>query len=123
MTPGGYHSFEHRWALAQAFRFHAQIGPARIEARIHALAARLKSGLAAIPRVRLITPRSASVSAGLVCFEVPGVPPAAIVEALRRQRIIATTTPYNPTYARLGPGIVNTAAEIDRAVATIRRSV
>jgi hypothetical protein len=22
MTPGGFHSFEHRWALAEAFRFH-----------------------------------------------------------------------------------------------------
>src|SRR6185436_20026490 len=25
MTPGGFHSFEHRWALAEAFRFHLHI--------------------------------------------------------------------------------------------------
>ena len=36
MTPGGFHSFEHRWALADAFRFHAGIGKARIAKRIHA---------------------------------------------------------------------------------------
>ena len=28
MTPGGFHSFEHRWALAEAFRFHQRIGKA-----------------------------------------------------------------------------------------------
>src|SRR5215207_9582425 len=26
MTPGGYHSFEHRWALAEAFQLHLDIG-------------------------------------------------------------------------------------------------
>src|SRR5205823_6716832 len=34
MTPGGFHSFEHRWALADAFRFHGGIGKARIAKRI-----------------------------------------------------------------------------------------
>ena len=48
-TPGGYHSFEHRWALADAFKLHAKIGPERIQARIHALATRLKDGLADTP--------------------------------------------------------------------------
>jgi hypothetical protein len=24
MTPGGFHAFEHRWALTEAFRFHMQ---------------------------------------------------------------------------------------------------
>jgi isopenicillin-N epimerase len=36
MTPGGFHSFEHRWALAEAFRLHMRIGKARVERRIHA---------------------------------------------------------------------------------------
>ena len=34
MTPGGFHSFEHRWALAQAFEHHAALGgPPRWRAR------------------------------------------------------------------------------------------
>ena len=28
LTPGGYHAFEHRWALDQAFAFHQRIGRA-----------------------------------------------------------------------------------------------
>src|SRR5262249_25834502 len=37
MTPGGFHSFEHRWALEPAFRFHLALGKARVAARIHEL--------------------------------------------------------------------------------------
>jgi isopenicillin-N epimerase len=36
-SPGGFHSYEHRWALAEAFRFHRKIGKARVTARIHEL--------------------------------------------------------------------------------------
>ena len=42
MTPGGFHSFEHRWAVGEAFRFHQAIGKARIAERIHALNDQLK---------------------------------------------------------------------------------
>ncbi|PBQ00464.1 aminotransferase, partial [Pseudomonas congelans] len=37
MTPGGYHSFEHRWALNEAFKLHLQLGKADVQARIHQL--------------------------------------------------------------------------------------
>ena len=120
MTPGGFHSFEHRWALGAAFRFHLRIGKRRVDARVHALARQLKDGLAALPRVTVITPRADAVSAGLVCFQVAGVPPAEVVRRLRERRIVATVTPYNPPYARLGPSIVNTPQEIRRALAAIR---
>ncbi len=123
MTPGGFHSFEHRWALAQAFRFHLRIGEGRVERRVHGLARQFKEGLATIPGVRVITPRTDAVSAGLVCFEVRGLAPAAVVARLREKRIVATQTPYNPSYARVGPGIVNTSDEIARALAAIRALV
>ena len=45
LTPGGFHSFEHRWALSEAFRFHEAIGRGRVEARIRTLVSRLQSGL------------------------------------------------------------------------------
>jgi selenocysteine lyase/cysteine desulfurase len=119
-TPGGFHSFEHRWALAEAFRFHQSIGKAKVEARIHSLARRLKKGLAAIEHVTLKTPLSDSLSAGIVCFTVDGLSPTAVVAALRRKHVIATVTPYSPSYARLAPGLVNTPAEVDRVLDAIR---
>jgi isopenicillin-N epimerase len=120
MTPGGFHSFEHRWALAEAFRFHQRIGKARVAVRTHALNRRFKSGLAAMRHVISHTPQSDALSAGLVCFEVRGVPPEQVVDRLLARRIVATVTPYSPAYARVAPSILNTPAEIDRALRAIR---
>jgi selenocysteine lyase/cysteine desulfurase len=119
-TPGGYHSFEHRWALAQGFAFQRWIGKARVQARTHALNARFKAGLAAMSHVRLYTPRAERLSAGIVCFDVRGLTPPDVVARLRARRIIATVTPYVPSYARISPSIVNTPADVDRALAAIR---
>jgi selenocysteine lyase/cysteine desulfurase len=116
MTPGGFHSFEHRWALDEAFRFHQRIGRARIAARTHALNTRFKRGAAAMRHVILRTPRSASLSAGLVCFEVRGVPPQEVVDRLLGRGIVATVTPYAESYARVAPSVLNTPAEVDRAL-------
>jgi selenocysteine lyase/cysteine desulfurase len=120
MTPGGFHSFEHRWALAEAFRLHLRIGKGRVERRIHALNRRLKRGLASMSHVTLVTPQSDALSAGLVCFSVDRLSPDAVVAALRRRRIVATVTPYSPSYARLAPGLLNTTADVDRALRAIR---
>ena len=119
-TPGGFHSFEHRWALAEAFQFHLAIGKAVAESRIHWLTRQLKSGLAEIPYVTLKTPLADSISAGIVCFTVTGMSPTAVVTALRRKRVIATTTPYSPSYARLAPGLVNTPDEVVRVLEAVR---
>jgi selenocysteine lyase/cysteine desulfurase len=119
MTPGGFHSFEHRWALAEAFRFHQRMGKDRVAARIHMLARRLKRGLEELGHVTLHTPAADSLSAGIVCFEVDRLSPDAVVSALARRRIVATVTPYSPPYARLAPAVFNTSAEIDAAVAAL----
>jgi selenocysteine lyase/cysteine desulfurase len=122
LTPGGFHSFEHRWALTEAFRFHETIGRRRVGARVRALARRLKTRLSENENVRLRTPSADALSAGLVCFEVAGVDPAVVVQRLAARRIVASVTPYAQRYVRLGPGILNTPAEVDaavRAVATL----
>jgi isopenicillin-N epimerase len=119
-SPGGFHSFEHRWALAEGFLLHRQIGRARVAARTHTLNHRLKEGLARMSHVTLHTPRATSLSAGLVCFEVEGLNPDAVVDRLHARRIVATVTPYSPSYARVAPSILNTPGEVDRALAAIR---
>jgi isopenicillin-N epimerase len=120
MTPGGFHSFEHRWALGAAFDFHRAIGKKKASARIHELNRQCKEGLAAMKHVTLHTPRADDVSAGIVTFEVAGLEPKAVVERLHRKRIIATTTPYHTTFARLAPGLINSPGDVDAALREVR---
>jgi selenocysteine lyase/cysteine desulfurase len=119
LTPGGFHSFEHRWALPEAFALNQGIGRERVEARIRGLASRLKARLADVRGVRLRTPQSPGLSAGLVCFEVAGRDPGEVVAHLASRRIVASVTPYAQRYVRLGPGIVNTPEHVDAAVAAV----
>ena len=120
MAPGGFHAYEHQWATAAAFGMHRQMGRARVAARIRELNDQCKAGLAANPKVKLHTPMSGELSAGLVSFEVAGVAPAEVVKQLLARRIIASTSPYAITYARLAPSLVNTADEVERAVRAVR---
>lgn len=119
-TPGGYHSFEHRWALDRAFDLHRQIGKSAIAARIHDLNRQLKEGLAVMPGVTLYTPLSDELSAGLTCFDVAGLSAATVVARLRQRGIVITATPYNPSYPRIAPGLLNTPEEVNAALAAIR---
>ena len=120
ITPGGFHSFEHRWALAEAFNLHERMGRARVAARIHALNRQLKEGLAHMPNVKLYTPAADALSAGLVCFDVQGLAPDAVVAKLGQKRIIASQTPYETSYARLTPGLLNSPQEVDVALRAVR---
>lgn len=112
MTPGGFHSFEHRWAVGEAFRFHLAIGKARVAERIHTLNDQLKESLASMRHVTLHTPRARDLSAGIVCFEIEGWKPAQVVDRLRERRIVASVTPYATQYVRLAPGLLNTPEEV-----------
>lgn len=119
-TPGGYHSFEHRWALTEAFDFHAAIGADRIAARTHELATALKDGLAGIRGVRLFTPKDQGLSAGIVCCEVDGVSPEEAVDRLAGRKVVASATPYRPSYLRFGPTILNTEQDVETALTALR---
>jgi isopenicillin-N epimerase len=120
MTPGGFHSFEHRWALTEAFRFHQQIGKTRVAARIHELNRQCKEGLSKMRHVQLQTPMSDRLSAGMVCFLVDGLAPDETVNRLRKSGIVASTTPpYKYTYARVTPSLWNTPDEVDKTLRAI----
>ncbi|MFD0740498.1 aminotransferase class V-fold PLP-dependent enzyme [Lysobacter koreensis] len=119
MTPGGFHAFEHQWAMAAAFAMHRQMGRARVAARIRSLNDQLKTSLAEDRKVTVHTPMSGDLSAGLVAFEVAGLTPQEVVKRLLAQRIIASTSPYAVTYARLAPSLVNTPTEVERAARAV----
>jgi selenocysteine lyase/cysteine desulfurase len=122
-TPGGFHSFEHRWALNAAFELHQQIGPTRIAERIHGLNRQLKAGLAQIAGVRLYTPLDDDLAAGLVCFDVSGLGPQQVVDRLRARGIVATVTPYATSYPRLAAGLLNTPEQVDTLLRELQRLV
>jgi selenocysteine lyase/cysteine desulfurase len=120
VSPGGFHAYEHLWALPAAFAFHGQIGRSRIAGRIHELNAQIKEGLAALPGIRIHTPRDARLSSGLVAFEVAGRTPEDVVQRLGARRIIASTSPYRPSYVRLAGSLLNTPEEVAMAVRAVR---
>ncbi|WP_437736053.1 aminotransferase class V-fold PLP-dependent enzyme [Sorangium sp. So ce1335] len=120
MTPGGFHSFEHRWALPAAFAFHKSIGKAKVAARIHALNRQCKEGLRAMKHVTLHTPLEDAISAGIICFEVAGMTPEALMWKLIERKVIATTSPYATSYVRVAPSIINSEADVEAVLREVR---
>jgi len=88
--------------------------------RIHSLNRQLKEGLAKMPNVKLYTPMSDELSAGIVCFDVQGMKADDVVSALRKKNIIASVTPYKTLYARLSPGLLTSPADVEAVLAAIR---
>lgn len=119
MSPGGFHAFEHQWAMAAAFRMHQGMGRPRVAARIAGLNTQLKNNLAQNRRIRIHTPMSPELSAGLVAFEIEGVKQNDVVKRLLEKHIIASTSPYAVSYARLAPSLVNTPEEVERAARAV----
>jgi isopenicillin-N epimerase len=81
----------------------------------------MKEGLARMPKIQLYTPRDENLSAGIVCFDVKGMKPEQVVKHLLDQRIVASTTPYRVSYARLACSVVNTPQEVDTVLRAIRQ--
>lgn len=104
-------------AMATTVDFHQQIGgAARVEARVMALAARLKSGLAGLG-AKLVTPESPALSAGVVIVEVPNGNRQKLLDALYDVHGIAGSSSGG---LRLCPHLYNTEAHVDRAIAGVQ---
>jgi selenocysteine lyase/cysteine desulfurase len=120
MTPGGYHSFEHRWALNEAFKLHLQLGKADVQARIHALNSHMKKRLQAHPQIELVTPLSPELSSGFSFFRVKGQDSDRIAAWLMQNRVIADAVERDVgPVIRTAPGLLNTEAEVDRFIALL----
>jgi len=119
-TPGGYHSFEHRWAVTEALRFHLDVGKAAIAQRTREQATQLKAGLADLNGIEVVTPADPGLSAGIVCVSTGEVAPAGVVGSLLHRKIAASVTPYREAYLRFGPSIVTSPDEVDAVLDAMR---
>ncbi len=120
MTPGGFHSFENRCALAEAFDFHEQLGRRPVADRIAALTDRLRHGLSKLPNVRLVSPDDPQLRSAIICFLVRPLDPEQAVERLRLQGVHLSITPYHNVFLRAGCPLWVDERGVDRAVAAIR---
>jgi isopenicillin-N epimerase len=107
--------------LDAAILFQQTVGVDRIEARIRELRRRLIAGLAAIPRVRIVSPRDDALGAGLVSFTVDGIESLTLQQRLAdaanvRTRVIGE---YDYGWMRLSPHIYTAPSELDRVVELI----
>ena len=80
----------------------------------------LRSGLAGIGGVTLMTPSDPEMSAGVVCFTVGNVTAEEAVGRLAAAKVVASVTPYRTSYVRLGPSIANSEEHVDAAVRAVR---
>lgn len=119
MTPGGFHAYEHVWAMMAAFELHAKMKRPRVAARIRELNARCRAGLARMRHVTLHTPSDPQLSAGLQCFEVRSQTAEETARKLIARKIVASSSPYAPSYARMAPSLVNDEADVDRGLAAV----
>jgi selenocysteine lyase/cysteine desulfurase len=124
MTPGGYHAFEHRWAVDEAFKLHLELGPAEVQARIHQLNSYLKQRLQEQPQIELVTPADPQFSAGFSFFRVKDQDSDEVAAYLMKNRVIsdAVSRDVGPVI-RTAPGLLNTENEVDRFMAILGKKL
>ena len=97
------------------------LGIRQVDARVQALASRVKHALAALANVELKTNIEPELSGGVVKFRLKNTPTAQAYDLLwKRHRLaIAMTAGGDSEGLRFSPHIYNTFEEIDCAVAAV----
>lgn len=110
------------WPTVMAFEdiidFHTAIGGARIEARARSLGTYLRTGLVAIPKVKVYTPMDPAMSCATTTAGIEGVPAVRIREYLR-QRYDAYV-PGGSDRIRVSTHYFNTQEHVDRVLSAYR---
>jgi selenocysteine lyase/cysteine desulfurase len=123
MTPGGYHSFEHRWAADEAFKLHLDLGKAEVQARIHELNSYAKDRLLEQPRIELVTPKSPQLSAGFTFFRIKDQDCEKVASQLMQNRVVCDSVDRDVgPVVRIAPGLLNSEHEIDRFMALLNKT-
>lgn len=106
-------------ALRRSVEALQAVGPAAIETRIHGLVGTLRTSLARVPGVEIITPDDATLWSGLVVFRIDGVDVEDAVKLLwERSRIVCRWIP-SPRALRVSVHAFNTEEELDVLVGAV----
>ncbi|MGK2961977.1 MAG: aminotransferase class V-fold PLP-dependent enzyme [Gemmatimonadaceae bacterium] len=112
-------------AIPTAISVQRQIGIANKHARLRYLAEYWQSRLAAIPRIRLLTPSSPARTMGFAAFAVAGMPSKTVADQLRERHRVNVQSkaerPYKPfpESVRVTPQPYTTLRELDRFVGAV----
>ncbi|MBB3104794.1 aminotransferase class V-fold PLP-dependent enzyme [Azomonas macrocytogenes] len=122
MSPGGYHAFEHRWAVSKAFELHLQLGKGDVQERIHSLNSYCKQRLQELKNIELVTPLSPELSSGFTFFRVKDVDQEEVGAYLVDNKIIADAVLRDAgQVTRMAPSLLNNEAEVDRVIDLLAR--
>ena len=106
---GGTPNFIGALSLSESIDVLQNAGTARIAAHVLSLTDRLVDGLRSAD-AEIVSPRSQSVSSGIVTFSFPGIDSVELGKALQGEGIITT---YRANGVRVAPHGYNTAREIE----------
>ncbi|HXE57344.1 MAG TPA: aminotransferase class V-fold PLP-dependent enzyme [Gemmatimonadales bacterium] len=102
--------------LEKALEFHLEIGSDRIERRIMGLADRLRTGLAAIPRARIVSPTHPELTCATTVYRIDGIPAGRVQDWLWERGRVRVRSVGDTVGVRHGCHIYNSEAEVDRAL-------
>ncbi|MEO5799618.1 MAG: aminotransferase class V-fold PLP-dependent enzyme [Gemmatimonadales bacterium] len=109
--------------MRAAVAFQNAIGSAAIEQRIRGLGTRLFDALRDVPRVKLLSPRRASMRSPMVSFRMDGTNAEQLQGYLGRERIrTRRIAEYGYEYLRLSSHIYVLPRDLDRTVALLREA-
>ncbi|MNN82695.1 hypothetical protein D3C81_1996550 [compost metagenome] len=100
------------------------MGKADVQARIHQLNDYLKQRLLEHKAIELVTPLSTEYSAGFTFLRVKDQDCDALASYLNHNRIVVDAVDRDAgPVLRMAPGLLNDEAQIDRAVALLRKKL
>ncbi|MFS8571496.1 MAG: aminotransferase class V-fold PLP-dependent enzyme [Clostridia bacterium] len=108
-------------ALAESIRILESLGWEAIFTRARALARRAAQGLAALPGVRILTPRHAD--SGLLTFAVEGLDPERVVKELWEKRRIVIRSIPKPRALRASFHAFNNEGDVEALVAAVDQMI
>jgi L-cysteine/cystine lyase len=111
-----------RAGMNAALALYTDAGRDAVWQRICSLAAYASEQLAQVDRVRVCSPINAGYQCGLVAFRIEGLPASRVAEYLEVQEGVVTRSVSEVDVVRMSTHYFNTEAEIDRAVAAVRRA-
>ena len=108
-------------ALGAALEYRRRLGPARIEARVLALAAALRDELLALPGAQPVTPQGPGLSAGVLVVRFANVDYRRLYDQLYTRHGVSGAPQSGGL--RLCPHIYTTRADLQRTVQSLRTTL